>query len=241
MDTSFRWYDNILGFKMNIKILTFITIISGIILLAFPDLDIAISSLFLDENKEFYLSKNAILLFFYISVNVLTVVSIILLPLALIYIHTPLFKYGQQARAHLRKALIILILSLAIAPGYLTHEFFKEYWGRNRPKNVVELGGRQQFSQFYVINNDKEGKSFTSGHAGFAFWTVGLAYLFRDAKYSKRAFAAGVAYGVVVSLGRIMQGGHYFSDVVSGGLLSLWTIAILAGLIKIPENQHQQQ
>jgi lipid A 4'-phosphatase len=221
---------------VNIKWLALITVLSFIILFYVPDLDVMISSLFYDKYYGFTLRKNSLVLIIYRSVYFFSTLASIMLPASLFLLHIDRLRVSKAEFGYVRRVLIMLIFSLAIAPGILTHYVFKDHWGRSRPRDIIEFGGANEFTSFYQIVASNN-KSFTSGHACFAFWTVGLSYLYRDRKNRRNAFKAGLTYGFIVSLGRIIQGGHFLSDVVTGGLLSLWTVEISRRIIigKTPE------
>ncbi len=76
--------------------------------------------------------------------------------------------------------------------------------------------------------NGPEGRSFPSGHASVAFYLASPWFLLRSTR--RRAarlwLGAGLAYGGLVSLTRMVQGAHFLSDV-----LWSWGIVHLLGLL----------
>ena len=50
----------------------------------------------------------------------------------------------KQRRNWIRPGLFLVIL-LALGPGLLVNAVFKEYWGRPRPREVVQFGGKKEF------------------------------------------------------------------------------------------------
>src|ERR1700733_7568151 len=57
-----------------------------------------------------------------------------------------------------RSICIMLGLTLALGSGFITHSLLKEWWGRPRPRQIVNFGGNQSFRPFYkpLFNNTPE-------------------------------------------------------------------------------------
>jgi len=122
-----------------------------------------------------------------------------------------------------RKAVFILLL-LAIGPGLVVNVLLKDQLGRARPREVVEYGGSHQFTQFWQPGNSGGNSSFPSGHAAIAFFMIAPWFVLRDEK--KRIGAGflvfGLTLGTLVGIARILQGGHFLTDVIwSAGLIYL--------------------
>ena len=122
-----------------------------------------------------------------------------------------------------RKAVFILVF-LALGPGLVVNVLLKDQLGRARPREVVEFGGNHQFTQFWQPGTAGGNSSFPSGHAAIAFFTIAPWFVLRD---EKRTIAAGflvfgLCLGSLVGIARILQGGHFVSDVIwSAGLIYL--------------------
>lgn len=98
---------------------------------------------------------------------------------------------------------------------------FKEYWGRARPVQVTQFGGAQHFTPALEPTNQcGHNCSFVSGHAatGFVIMAVGLM---GSVATRRRWLLAGLAWGGIASLARIMQGGHFLSDTLFAGV-AVW-------------------
>ena len=125
---------------------------------------------------------------------------------------------------------LYLIAVVAIGPGLVANVVFKDHWGRARPRDVVEFGGAKIFTPAFVISDQcSKNCSFVAGHPSMAFAMVALVLV---AARRRRAWliALAVALGVVVGLGRIVQGGHFLSDVVFS---AIFTVAIAVGLYRL--------
>lgn len=179
----------------------------AILFLVFPQLDIWFSSLFFDES--FVSKEEPVAAFFYHSVDVLTVVLLVVL--------LGLFAYEQIKKTPLvatinKKAVIFLLSFFVIIGGVVVNNTLKEFSGRARPSKVIQFGGVQEFSPPILRGNacSNHNCSFSSGHSAFAFSLMVFALLFP--LYKNRIFAATVTYGIFVSLARVAQGGHFLSD-----------------------------
>lgn len=142
---------------------------------------------------------------------------------------------GQRAAtwAHMvgftwRRTALSCLLVGVISSGLLVELTFKGLMGRPRPVQTIEFGGTQPFQGIFEVGSDpKRHKSFTSGHAaaGFSLMALGLV---ASPAWRRRWFFAGLFAGSVVGLGRIMQGGHYLSDVIFSFYLVWLTCELVA-------------
>ncbi|MGY0194006.1 phosphatase PAP2 family protein [Leptothrix sp. BB-4] len=118
-----------------------------------------------------------------------------------------------RGRAPWIVAMLVLGVWLVVNAG------FKEHWGRPRPAAVTALGGAQPFRSIAQPSSLCESNcSFPSGHAaqGYALMVVGLL----GAPHRRRAWArAGLVAGLLIGTGRVLQGGHFLSDIVFAGLM----------------------
>ena len=121
-----------------------------------------------------------------------------------------------------RRDAVLVFLVVALGPGLVVNAVFKPYWGRPRPREVVELGGKHQYRSFHSPAIGASGKSFPCGHCsiGFSFgvfWWIGSRHRGRATKYG-----AFVLVGSLMGVGRMAAGGHFLSDVVWAGLMVYW-------------------
>ena len=124
-----------------------------------------------------------------------------------------------------RRACVFLLLVYLLGPGLLVNGILKNYWDRPRPLDVVDFGGSQPFVQLHAPTfAGAEGRSFPSGHASVAFYLATPWFLLRSTnRRAARAWlGAGLAYGCLMGLTRMVQGAHFLTDIVwSWGLLHL--------------------
>jgi membrane-associated PAP2 superfamily phosphatase len=129
-----------------------------------------------------------------------------------------------------RKPCIFLLLTFAVGTGLIIHAVLKDNWGRPRPRQVTEFGGKQSFRAYYQPNFGQQpepSKSFASGHTSVGFYFFALALL--GMIYRSRFLywlGIGVAWGLgsLLSMARIAQGGHFLSDTLASALI-MWLTA----------------
>jgi membrane-associated PAP2 superfamily phosphatase len=130
----------------------------------------------------------------------------------------------QPRYALLRRQAVFMLFFLALGPGLTVNMLFKEQYGRARPREIVEFGGNQQFTNFWQPGKAGTNSSFPSGHAAIAFATMTPWFVLRDRQQRAAAgfLVLGVLFGSLVGIARILQGGHFPSDILwAGGLLYL--------------------
>jgi len=121
--------------------------------------------------------------------------------------------FFKKTLRRFRQQCLFLVVVILLGPGLIVNSIFKENYGRPRPRQIVQFGGERQFTKAWVYS-DQGGHSFPSGHSSIGFYFISLFYIFKKnkKKIANWCFAAGVGYGVMMSLARIVQGAHFFSD-----------------------------
>lgn len=122
--------------------------------------------------------------------------------------------FSASAIRHRKVALYFLLL-LALGPGLVT-SLFKDGWGRPRPRQVENFGGEQKFLQVWQRGEPGAGRSFPSSHASIAFYLISPFFALRrsSGKWAVFFLAFGLVYGFLMGLARMVQGGHFPSDVL---------------------------
>ncbi|MCI5150170.1 MAG: phosphatase PAP2 family protein [Candidatus Electrothrix sp. MAN1_4] len=123
-----------------------------------------------------------------------------------------------------RKKAVFILLLLAIGPGLVVNVLLKGELGRPRPRQVVEFGGKYQFTQCWQPGRGGSNSSFPSGHAAIAFFLMAPWFVLRNGKkrYAEAFLMTGLLFGTLVGIARVLQGGHFATDVLwSGGILYL--------------------
>lgn len=183
--------------------------VSGVVLYFFPEIDLSVTSLFFDEGF-FWADSFFIQLMYkvFAKIHVLYLLALIAL---LIY-----FSLKKNKQQKLNSG--FLLAALLLGPGIAVNVALKDNSiGRARPVQTYEFGGSGPFTPPFVYSGAcHKNCSFVSGHAAIGFFGLSLYWIGRR----KRWIIIGIAMGATVGLGRIIQGGHYFSDVVFAG----WTV-----------------
>jgi membrane-associated PAP2 superfamily phosphatase len=139
-----------------------------------------------------------------------------------------LMSYAKSEYYRWRRSGIFLVLLLILGPGLLVNTVFKDHWGRPRPREIAEYGGKKQFLHPWQKGEDGKGRSFPSGHASAAFYMTAPFFIYR--RSNKRLawiwMIGGLTFGIIMSIARITQGGHFLSD-----NLWAWGIVHLTALV----------
>ncbi len=120
-----------------------------------------------------------------------------------------------------RRRCFTLLLAAALGVGWLVHDVVKEVFNRPRPQQVTELGGSYAFvPAFRAGEQCRDCVSFVSGHAagGYVYMAWGLL---GTPAVRRRWFRIGLAAGSLLGAVRILQGGHFLSDVLFAAAL-MW-------------------
>lgn len=196
----------------------------GVLLVVFPQVDLRVSGWFYDPQTGFWLKDQPLVQFIYNLVPWVTrtvVIGLILFLLAAWTVYRRRDYFAQR-----RRTALYLLLVMAIGPGILVNTVFKDHWGRARPSQIIEFGGTKTFTPAAIpADQCPKNCSFVSGHASVGFYFLALAFVLPR----RRALwlALGTTLGLGVGLVRIMQGGHFFSDVIFCGIIVYLTARAL--------------
>jgi lipid A 4'-phosphatase len=109
-------------------------------------------------------------------------------------------------------ALAFVGVSLLVGPGFATWAV-KEHQLRARPFDVVEFGGKRQFTPaLQQANQCSDNCAFVSGHVACGFFFASLLLL--DPRRRWWWIAFGTAAGLSIGLARMSVGAHWLSDVL---------------------------
>ncbi len=188
-------------------------------LIGATDADRRLSRLFFSPQDLFYLKKAQPWQFLYDYANVpaiaITVLSFLVLGAAF---------FRDNLRRH-RKTAAYFILVLALGPGFVVHTIFKDHWGRPRPRETIEFGGDMPYLHPWQKGVPDRNGSFPSGHAAVAFYLMTPFFVLRrrSPAWGYAWLGLGLAAGSVVGFTRIVQGGHYLSDILWSGGFTYFT------------------
>ena len=113
------------------------------------------------------------------------------------------------------KEIFLLWGSQIIGVLIFVNLILKNLWGRARPNDVLELGGKETFSPWYEITNACGSNcSFVSGDASVGFSIIILYLITKKIIFLYASVVAGFVFGLI----RIMAGGHFLSDIFFAGI-----------------------
>ncbi len=181
-----------------------------------PALDLPLSRLFYRPGVGFFLDHNSLVQLLYQGTPwLMRVIAVTLLAL----LGWVILAKPPQAR-RIRNAAIFALLALIIGPGLIANSLFKDHWGRPRPEQIAEFGGKANFvPALWPSRQCEHNCSFVSGHAAAGFFLITGAWVWPRRRLAWRI--GGIAAGSLIGLARIAQGGHFFSDVL-GALIVVW-------------------
>ncbi len=205
-----------------------LALVVGVVFGVFPELDLKLASLFYDAATRSFPLKSSTLASIardgamWIAWG-LASPAIAALVVKLVRPDKPLLISGR--------AMVFLLVTLALSAGVLTNLTFKSYWGRPRPVVVTQFNGPQQFVPWWDPRGSCERNcSFFSGEGATAFWTYAPAALTPPA-WRPLAYVAATVFGVMTSGLRMAFGGHFFTDVAIAGLVTFLVIWLAHGMI----------
>ena len=207
------------------RALLIVAIASAIVFSVFPEVDLWMSGAFYRQDGGFYLKDAWWAAAIYESIPIVAITvgagSLLLL------IHNMVRK--RQLGPFSNRFLLFVVAALAVGPGLVVNVGFKDNWGRARPRDVVEFAGDKRFTAALVPTDQCERNcSFVAGHPSVMYWLAALGFAAAARKRRNRIFAAAALLGLLAGFGRIVQGGHFLSDVVFSGIAVFGVIWLLA-------------
>lgn len=139
-----------------------------------------------------------------------------------------------RASKEIRSAGLFLALALVLGPGLIVNVGFKHLWGRPRPIQCSVFNGEKDFLPVGTwAKEPSRNSSFPSGHAAVAFYLMAPGFVVGRSRpgWTKAWLLGGAVFGIGMGLTRVVQGGHFVSDVLWAGGLVYFTSAALAWLI----------
>jgi membrane-associated PAP2 superfamily phosphatase len=191
-----------------------------------PGLDLALSGPFYDGNGAWHVLDTPSGLLRNLASWLIAAVAapaFIALVVKLVLPKRPLLLPGR--------AVILMIVTLALGPGLVVNVILKDNSGRPRPFYVTAFGGAEPMRPWWDLRGacDKN-CSFVAGESSGAFWTMAGAAV-APPHWRAAAYGVSLVFGAAVGVLRMSAGGHFFSDVVFGGLAVFLVIWLVHGLL----------
>lgn len=200
----------------------------GIVFNLWP-LDLLLQSLF--YKGGWYLGEKPFIQAFYKYSNIPALLTVLIS----LYVYASGFKRNSHYIRY-RKIAVYLLLVMLIGPGLIINSLLKDQWGRPRPRDIVDYGGKYAYEAPFTMDKSSPGKSFPCGHASMGFYFFALAFALgykRDKRLKLLIMLSALLYGSVIGLVRIMQGGHFLSDVIVSALILYLVSAALWYIMKL--------
>lgn len=191
-------------------------------LVIYPNLDYCVFAFFHQKNQGFTHANNQVVRLLHLSIPWLS--KLFFLSIIIAMIHT-LWK-NKSLKKLASSYLSYLLVACIIGPGIIVNYLFKGHFGRARPSQILDFGGLKKFSPAFKISDQcLTNCSFSSGHAAMAFYFTSLAYALLLEKNNSTTllnkfscttiYIIFIIFGCLVSLSRILMGGHFLSDVIT--------------------------
>jgi lipid A 4'-phosphatase len=135
-----------------------------------------------------------------------------------------------------------ILLCVAIGPGLIINVMLKDHWGRPRPRQLVEFGGKFEYAQPFATSTAR-GKSFPCGHCSVGY-LYALGWWVWRRSHPRRALvslASGLVFGTLLGVGRMATGAHFLSDAVWSALIAfIIAHVIYYYVLRIPAREDAQ-
>lgn len=192
-----------------------------LVLLELTTLDMDLAKLFYDPMAGGFIGRHSFLLEDILHDRAKEVVIAFSLLAVLGFIGTFFITWLKP----FKRELGCLVLSLALATSFVTP--MKAVTAVQCPWSLKEFGGKETYSELLSPRpaTDKPGRCWPGGHAATGFTLFALFFVLRDRRprLARQALVFAFTLGTVFSLGRMMQGAHFFSH-------NVWT-AVFCWLI----------
>jgi membrane-associated PAP2 superfamily phosphatase len=135
-----------------------------------------------------------------------------------------------QTWGRYRRLALFLLLAITLGPGLLVNGLLKPTWGRPRPRHIELFGGSRPYRSWWQPGGAAQGKSFPSGHAAMGYILVAGICLVPTSQgpwLHLLGLGAALGYGTMLGYARVLQGGHFASDVFAAGGLMCGTVIVL--------------
>jgi lipid A 4'-phosphatase len=210
--------------RAGLVVIALATALTAVIFTLYPELDLAISAAFFDPARGIFPVQNNRFLSGFRFVTSWAIAIGIAIP-AIALIGKMLFPSRPALLPG--RAMLLILMSIALGPGLIVNAGLKENWNRPRPGLVQEFGGAMTFKPWWDASGEcRRNCSFVSGESAAAFAMLAPAALV-SAPWQMTAIGAATLFGAVMGFLRVAFGGHFFTDVLFAGALSamlVWTL-----------------
>lgn len=194
--------------SITIKTFVIFTIISIFVTIG-SKFDIFFSGLFYYGNSQFIVQGYDLISIIFRDIFLpLLIIYIFILPIvgAFVPIHKVFFSYRFSL-----KDIVFVWASGTITLILVVNVLLKNTWGRARPNDILQFGGKDIFTPWYKISDScLSNCSFVSGDASVGFMLIIFFFITKKKIFFYLAMLSGLSLGFI----RIIAGGHFFSDII---------------------------
>lgn len=194
-----------------------------LILLELTDLDMTLANLAFDHSAGQFIGRHSYFLEDILHDRAKQVV----IAFSVFAIIGLLASFVLQRLKPIRRELGCLVLAMGLSTGFVTP--LKTVTAVQCPWSLSEFGGKETYSKLLEVRpqTDKPGRCWPGGHAATGFTLFALFFVLRDRRprLARAALAFAFALGTVFSVGRMLQGAHFFSHNVWTAVFC-WLIAL---------------
>ena len=177
--------------------------------------DLRFSAEFFTEEKEWFLAETNPWNWFY-EYGVIPGILV-----SLLSFFTWIYSRTNKKLAILRPYLLICALTPIIASALLVNLVLKDHTGRPRPREIKQFNGNWEYLPALQTGIPGRGHSFPCGHCSIAFTlTSGVVFWRRSRKFAISSLSLGLVFGIMMSIARIAQGGHFITD-------AMWSLGVV--------------
>ncbi len=211
-DTANKKTSLLFSNKFNLSLVVFLFV--AIFLSVGSSVDIYLSHLFYFGNNQFLLQGHYYITIFIRKIILFGIlIYVFILPFFSFYL--PIKKLYLKYEFKFRDILFLWMIGI-FNLGIVVNLFFKNIWGRARPGDILQLGGKENFTPWFQISDACASNcSFVSGDAAVGFSLVAFYFLTKRIAY----FWTSLFFGFGIGLTRVMEGGHFVSDVVMAAMI----------------------
>jgi lipid A 4'-phosphatase len=207
-------------------VLIALLVVVGVVFALRPDFDLAVSYAFYDHGGFIGSSKTAGFARDVFRIGPFVVLAFYVIPWLYSLWNPAAARWAPDGRK-----IVFLVASIAIGSGLVVNLGMKDHLHRPRPMQTEDFGGRDEFRPWYRFDGAcAKNCGFPSGEASSGFWMVAPALLV-PLPWRAVAVAGALVFGAAASDLRVAFGGHYLSDVLFGGLISLIVVFAIRRLL----------
>ncbi len=194
-------------------------LIIGVLVTVGYAFDVFLSGLFYYGSAQFFLQGQDFLSVVFRDILLpLLVVYIFILPIIGFFIPIHQIYFGYKFRL---KELIFIFITGVTTLILLVNVLLKNMWGRTRPNDILEFGGSDIFTPWYKFGDSCVSNcSFVSGDASVGFALIVFYFITKKHVYIYLSVLFGVSLGFI----RIIEGGHFFSDIIFSQIIVTGTM-----------------